>query len=192
MLVGFCEVLQTSTFRVFSVASGRPSIPVGKTKEEIMMNQTGMLIVGFLFLATGALANPKVTNAIILAGESSGPEGSPVEFRPAMLESSARPNTERISRKNAKKDNLLFHPAKQTNTNARECYPHVSYAITLANTLGQVKHVNGLDIRGDHQMEIYVNPKTLTWTLVLIIPSGLACKIGNGTEILIEPLPLGM
>jgi hypothetical protein len=177
---------------MFWITSGHPSNPGGKTKEKIMMVQTGILIASFLLLVSGAWANSKTDTANVLAGEASDPEGTSVEFRNAMHGSFPEPSTEGYSRKDVQTVKLLLYTAKQTGSNSRECYPHISYAITLANTLGQVKHANGIDIRGDHQMEIYVNPKTLTWTLVLIVPSGLACKIGNGTEILIKPLPFGM
>ena len=68
----------------------------------------------------------------------------------------------------------------------QNCYPRVSYAIKLANTLGEVKQVSGIELRGN-LMELYVSPKTGTWTLVLVLPSGLACKIGSGSEFKIEP-----
>ena len=71
---------------------------------------------------------------------------------------------------------------------SQSCYPRVSYAIMLANTLGQIKQVSGIELRGN-LMELYVSPKSGTWTLVLIVPPGLACKIGSGTKFNIESQP---
>jgi hypothetical protein len=76
--------------------------------------------------------------------------------------------------------------------NAREsatpesCFPRVSYAMMLANTLGQIKQVSGIEIRGN-LMELYASPISGTWTLVLTLPRGLACKIGSGKEFNFEP-----
>ena len=39
--------------------------------------------------------------------------------------------------------------------------------------LGQIR--NGL-------LVVYVNPVTLTWTLVGLMPDGAACLIGSGTD----------
>lgn len=69
--------------------------------------------------------------------------------------------------------------------NTEPCVPKVNYAIDLANSLGQLKQVSGTEVRGN-LMELFVNPVTGSWTLVLVLPQGLACKIGNGTDFKVE------
>ncbi len=68
------------------------------------------------------------------------------------------------------------------------CYPRVSYAIKMADTSGQKRQISGVEMRGN-LMEIYANPETGSWTLVLILPQGLACEIGHGTNLEIELAP---
>ena len=77
----------------------------------------------------------------------------------------------------------------QSSVNSEPCVRKISYAIDLANSLGQVKQVSGAEVRGN-LMELYVNPETGSWTLVLVLPQGLACKIGNGTDFKVELSPL--
>lgn len=81
---------------------------------------------------------------------------------------------------------LAVEAAAQEGAATESCFPRISYTIMLADTLGQTKLASGVEIRGN-LMEIYVNPKSGTWTLVLILPRGLACEIGNGIEFWIEP-----
>jgi len=73
----------------------------------------------------------------------------------------------------------------QSAANTEPCVPKVSYAIDLANSLGQVKQISGTEVRGN-LMELYVNPVTGSWTLVLVLPQGLACKIGDGIDFKVE------
>lgn len=74
----------------------------------------------------------------------------------------------------------------QENALPENCYPRTSYAIMLANTLGQTKQIGGTETRGNI-MELYANPETRSWTLVLVLPGGLACEIGDGTNLEIVP-----
>lgn len=74
------------------------------------------------------------------------------------------------------------------NSTPEQCYPKISFALKLANTLGQKIQVSGIEIRGN-LMEMYVNPTSGTWTLAIILPRGLACEIGHGTDFKIEPHP---
>ncbi len=82
-----------------------------------------------------------------------------------------------------------FHRvADKSNATPDACYPRISFAIKLAETLGQIKQVSGSETRGN-LMELYANLNSGTWTLVLVLPRGLVCEIGNGTSFLIEPQP---
>jgi len=82
----------------------------------------------------------------------------------------------------------FFRAADEGGATADACYPRISFAIKLAETLGQIKQVSGFEIRGN-LMELYANLNSGTWTLVLVLPPGLACEIGNGSGFKLEPQP---
>jgi len=82
-----------------------------------------------------------------------------------------------------------FHlAADEGGATADACYPRISFAIKLAETFGQIKQVSGFEISGN-LMELYANQNSGTWTLVLVLPSGLTCEIGNGSGFKMEPQP---
>ena len=46
---------------------------------------------------------------------------------------------------------------------------------------GEISQLLGVDSRGS-LLVAYVNPTTLTWTLVAVMPDGVACMITSGED----------
>jgi len=84
---------------------------------------------------------------------------------------------------------LTHKVANQQRQAPDACVPRIGYAKMLVNTLGQKKQVSGSAIQ-ENLLELFANPETGTWTLILVTPNGMACEIGNGTDFKIEPQPL--
>lgn len=65
------------------------------------------------------------------------------------------------------------------------CAPRAQLAQTLAQSWGEAPAALGLT-RDGALVELWANPVTGSWTLMLTAPNGTACLLADGTAIQIE------
>lgn len=62
---------------------------------------------------------------------------------------------------------------------AAACAQHGTMTENLDDRYGETKQAAGL--AGQQVMEVYSNPETGTWTVLMVNASGLACMVAAGT-----------
>lgn len=73
---------------------------------------------------------------------------------------------------------------------APQCAPRDRVTTILADTYGETR--SGIGLNGSDQvMELFTNPATGSWTILITLPAGAACLIvsGTGYEPVTTPLP---
>ena len=65
-----------------------------------------------------------------------------------------------------------------TSANAGQCGPKQIVAEQLSDRYGEINFASGIAV--DSSVKFFGNPKTGTWSIVVIKPDGLACVTANG------------
>lgn len=63
---------------------------------------------------------------------------------------------------------------------APQCARHDRVITVLADTYGETRSSIGLN-GSDQVMEVFTNPETGSWTILITLPAGDACLIASGT-----------
>ena len=74
---------------------------------------------------------------------------------------------------------LMFMCGANTLQAAPACGDHTAITEALGLKWGEQKEHAGL-MNGDTALEVYANPKTGTWTIIMVNAEGLACLVASG------------
>lgn len=64
---------------------------------------------------------------------------------------------------------------------AQECAPIDIMAEALTSRFGEAVVAEGIAGNGE-LVQLWANPDTRTWTLVVVMPAGISCMVASGTD----------
>ena len=76
---------------------------------------------------------------------------------------------------------LLWPLSVQSQQNPLFCKPHANILATLNEKYGEYVMAYGVDDQG-RIIEIFRNPKTKTWTVIVTVANDLSCVVGAGQK----------